>query len=260
MTGIAELAPILKAEVVAVVKVAGYFDESEDASTFCLAGWLAPTHHWDPFEKAWQSLVDEYGMPEFHMYDCQARKGFWESWTNPADRWAVQFRFLDVLTKRPPPSPYGSVVAIDLDAHSTTGSAKPWLLAFDHILARMVELQRAFNWRTADFERLALVFDEKDEFRARALEMVDRAKAQPEYRNVIGSVTFDDSKNQPALQAADLLAYEARRAVTALYKKNQLPRAQWLQLKNAKMTYSTENRIRAEYYDASTSSFLGLQA
>ncbi len=242
-------------------KFNGYFDESEDSDCLCIAGVLASTHHWPQFEDAWSAIVTEIGMPEFHMQECENRKGFWENWTNLDDRRAVQQRFIELFVKNVTPSPVGFVVAVDLAAfrgtvgpkiksvHPGRGYDKPWLFAFMHVLDRMLMAQRAYSRMLHTDERLDLFFDEKDEFEGRVGGMLKELKQETDYP--IGDVSFDDSRDQPALQAADLLAYEARRFITEVVLRVRLDkgvREQWWQLMNAKLPGGA-NRIRAEHWD-----------
>ena len=134
--------------------------------------------------------------------------------------------------------------------HPGRGFDKPWLLAFAHILDRMAFGQRFFNRPLGTDERVDLFFDRKDEFAGRVGGMINKLKQETDYP--IGDVTFDDSRNQPALQAADLLAYEARRCITEVVlgdKHDKGLRGQWLQLMNAKLPNGT-NRIYADYWNA----------
>ncbi|HUY23802.1 MAG TPA: DUF3800 domain-containing protein [Candidatus Saccharimonadales bacterium] len=255
---LAECGLAMKVGVVFVYKVIGHFDESEDQEILCMAGFFAPVHHWSQFEVAWTALVGEYkGLQEFHTYECVSGKGYWDDWGNPGQRSAVQQRFLDLITVNPYPSPMGFVVGIDLAAYNRTagptiratttgGYDKAWLLAFTHALGRMVEAQRMANERTGVDQRVGLFFDEKDEFRGRVEEMIKTVKADAGYP--LGAVAFDASENQPALQAADLLAYEARRYLTEVVKGSppKPVRKQWQQLRNAR-TLSGNPRIWTDY-------------
>lgn len=245
-------------------KFIGYFDESEDQATLAIAGFLGPTHHWASFEDAWASIVREYGMPEFHMSDSENRRGFWESWLDPARRRAVQQRFIDLVARSRLPSPAGYVVGIDLEAYERIVPPlrdrppqyrKPWVFAFEHLIDRMLEAQRMSNAATHEQQLMDVVFDEKDEFRGRAKEMVSSILVDSVYP--LGTLRFEDSKKYPGLQAADLLAYEARRALTEVIKGSppKPVRDQFWELMNAK-TFSGTRRIYAEFWDVETLEFV----
>ena len=129
--GLAEYAQAMKADVLVAYKLIGYFDESEEDKTFCMAGVIASARHWAAFEDPWSALVAEYdGMSEFHMQECENRLGFWKDWDDPADRRAVQQRFLNLIVGHPLPFPMGLVVGIDVPAYEArirelTGTEAP---------------------------------------------------------------------------------------------------------------------------------------
>jgi hypothetical protein len=260
---LAEYTTTIKAQVLVTYRYAGYFDESEDSDILVLAGVFAPVHHWLPFENAWQALIDEYQISEFHMQECENRKGLWETWTNPADRWAVQQRFIDLFVQNPYPSPAGFAVGVDLTTFASTvgprirarhpqkGYDKPWLFAFVHVLDRMMMAQRNANFQLGADEHLELFFDKKDEFAGKVNKIVQVIK-----QNIplcpIGAVVFDDSRNQPALQTADMVAYEARRSLTETVLPEEPVREirqQWRQLMHSKLP-GGQRRICAESWDA----------
>jgi len=241
----------------------GYFDESEDATTLCLAGLWAPDHQWHPFESAWRSLLDEYGMGEFHCSDCEHRDGFFESWTNPADRTAVEQRFIDVLVSNPSPSPAGYLAVIDVLAFRKAVAGKPkaprreqqpWMFAFRQVLDRMVEAQRMMNEQFSVDERIDLVFDEKDQFAGRVNELLKSVSSDPDFP--IGTVSFAKSHDRVGLQASDLLAFEARRVLTDSIVGGKPVRPQWSRLMRAHVL--GRPRFFAHYWDADTLEFAEL--
>jgi len=61
-------------------------------------------------------------------------------------------------------------------------------------------------------------------------------KIDPGCRAFLGPVVFEDSREQPGLQMADLLAYEARKVLTDIFKRtNTQPRDQWMQIQRSKL-------------------------
>jgi hypothetical protein len=56
----ADFARSLKVGWVVGLEIKGYFDESEEADTsFCMAGWFAPTDRWRPFEDQWATILQK---------------------------------------------------------------------------------------------------------------------------------------------------------------------------------------------------------
>jgi hypothetical protein len=66
-----------------------YVDESirTDAKTgqwlYCVTGYVASFEAWVQAEMAWQKILDEFEVSEFHLTDFMARKGEWNNdWSN----------------------------------------------------------------------------------------------------------------------------------------------------------------------------------
>lgn len=256
--GVAEYGRFWKVGTVVAYKMGAFLDESEDVRSFCMVAMLAPVNHWGPFEDAWAELLREYEMDEFHMQECDHHQGFFEDWDNPADREAVAKRFRDLLTKNLYPSPVGVIIGVDLAAYSNAAqqfantkgaiprSKKPWLFAFRRQIEKLVQAQQVFNLDSGS-ERIGLIFDRKDEFAGRVADMVKMVEADPTFP--LGTVAFDDSSAQPALQAADLVAWEMRKMMTDVLVEGTGPRQQTMELVRA-TTLSGNPRFKAERWDA----------
>jgi hypothetical protein len=63
----------------------GYFDDSkgdgEDAY-LTIAGYLAPLHVWNSFWSAWQQALDVAGMPYLHLKEFGSPNGIYAKWYN----------------------------------------------------------------------------------------------------------------------------------------------------------------------------------
>lgn len=241
-------------------KWVGYCDESEDETVLGIACVFARAADWLVLVGGWQKLLAEYEINEFHAAECEHRKGPWETWTNPTDRKAASRRFIALLTENPLPFPAIYATAVDLKSfaevavpriravHPGTGRDKPWLLALHTVLDAMLEAQAMSNYTFGARELLDLVCDEKHEFRGRverwALE-VKTTTALP-----LGNVTFARSESAVGLQMADLIAYEARKAVTAILLDDEKRgiRDEWMDLMRATMP-SGEPRLYATLWD-----------
>jgi hypothetical protein len=267
---LAEFGQVMKVDIVAVLRFAGYFDESEDAGIFCIAGFFAPTHHWGAPEAAWSDILTAEGLrnpdpkkaPEFKMEHCENRKGSFEDWMDVDERRRVQRRFIDVIADNPTPIPAGIAVSLDIPAFQTTLAPriaqalpglsyhKPYLFAFTRVLAKMIELQEAANAVLGADGRIDLFFDEKKEFQGRALELYSQAK---EAGYALGACSFVDSAEHPGLQMADVLAYEFRKNLTeSILATPQAPaRWQWTRLQTARVPGGAP-RIFEDHFDAET--------
>ena len=228
--------------------ICGYFDESEQNDvSFCLAGWFAPKGQWAYFEESWLAILDEEGIsPEFKMADCFARKGVFETWDDPTERQRVADRLLDLVLDHDGLMPSGLVIGFDLAAFDEIMAPvirtnkptydKAWLWAFTYAVKEMVGAQAYASEMAGRSEQVSLSFDNHQEFKGRAKKYVEDARvADPDIRDHLGSFGFGDSKAQPAIQMADLLAWEARRAISEFLESGRSPtRPQWRSIYHAK--------------------------
>lgn len=138
-------------------KYVGYCDESEDDTSLVITRVFARAADWSLIVPPWQALLAEYEMREFHAEHCEHRKGFWETWTDPAERSAAASRFLNLITVNRLPFPTIYATGVDLKsfqeiaaplieaAHPGERLNAPWLLAFHQVLDDMLRAQSFMN-------------------------------------------------------------------------------------------------------------------
>lgn len=228
----------------------GYFDESEQSGvSFCLAGWFAPIDHWRPFEDRWRAVLSDEGITsEFKMRDCFSGEGAFKTWRDRAKRQHVADSLLGVTVDHPLLMPTGYVVGFDLSAFerivaprlkSAPGFPRydrAWLWAFQIVMAELIGAQRYATGMVGVSERIRVFFDSQKQFAGRALGLIEQAKRDdPEIRDVLGPVAFADSQQHPGIQMADLLAWEARRAISEFLQTGHAPtREQWRRIARAR--------------------------
>ncbi len=241
-------------------KYIGYCDESEDATSLVITCVFARAADWSYIVPPWQALLNEYEITEFHAEHCEHRKGSWETWTDPTARLAAASRFLDLITVNPLPFPAVYAAAVDLKgfreiaapmiraAHPGRRLDSPWLLAFHQVLDDMPYAQHFTNDSLRTHELLDLICDEKKEFSARIGRRVKELKETTD--QALAGVALANSESAVGLQMADLIAYEARKAITAviLNDRERGIRGQWMQLMGAKMP-GGQRRIYATFWD-----------
>ena len=241
-------------------KYVGYCDESEDDTSLVITCVFARAADWSLIVRPWQALLSEYEMPEFHAEHCEHRKGFWETWTNPTERADAAGRFLDLVIANRLPFPavyatgvdlrYFKEIAVPLIKAAQPGKRldTPWLLAFHQVLDDMLDAQRLANKTFRTREEIDLICDEKDEFSARVKRRIKEVKETTSHP--LADVTFANSESAVGLQIADLIAYEMRKALTAVILDDEVRgiRDQWMELMNARMP-SGQRRIYATFWD-----------
>ena len=261
MTGLAGLAPILKTEAVVVVKMVGYFDESEDidSAVLSIAGVFGKADDWVDLERAWDDLLDDRCLSEFKMSDSEKGRHEWRGIIQE-ERWEGQRPFIELFSRNPNPSPIAVAVSVDLTSLPSPSrrkrpTADAWLEAFRVVLAQMIIAQDMFGLTG---ERLALVFDVKDGVKGRATEIWDRMKADPIFGHHLGSLTFTDSKLTPSLQMADMLAYEGRRILERI-KQGRPPTWQWTELAGATLPHVGGPRLHCQVLEDRKVGFVDVQ-
>jgi hypothetical protein len=237
-----QIARILKVRVLGVYDFVSYNDESfgtppQPSPWFAIAGYVAAADTWAVFEEKWSEVLQAENLVEFKASDCENRRGDYEDWT-PARRAALQRRLIHLIMGG---NLTGVWTAIDIDAYKVLEATlpqsnhpalrryhDPYFFAFSHLLQVNVELIVTMQLLERIGEQVAFVFDKSD-WTGRAAQMyADHQKLDSPSVKYLGGISFDDSKKHPALQAADLLAYEARRF--AMNRSD--PRWQWLLLKH----------------------------
>lgn len=195
-----------------------FCDESETAGQMLsIAGYLGPAREWEALEPKWREALRTYKITEYHAHHCD--KGIGEfAGRSIAERAAISRDFINLID-----SVQINAVAVMLDTQDWKSTLGPFWKERDIPLddsyftgfTLFVKLvSDALDDLTGE-ERVAFVFD-RSHFAGRAKLMYSRlgelAKAQSEYdfAKRLGSLAFDDSERYPGLQAADLLAYEAR--------------------------------------------------
>ncbi|UVT17515.1 MAG: DUF3800 domain-containing protein [Nitrospira sp.] len=213
-------------KLTAMLNLGAYGDESEtDGQVFCVSAYVAAQSEWEKLEVSWtialEELRERYGKPflEFKMYDCVAGESDYKGLTIP-EREAIQRRFIAIINSI---QCVGVASAVHLRAFATLSAEekrrmgpkkyeKPYFLAFGHVIFVAASCLLTMDKR----EQLAAIFDETKEYQGRAKELWSDLKRQPETITLVpiaprmGTITHADSKRFPGLQAADILAHEAR--------------------------------------------------
>lgn len=203
-----------------VLDIRAYGDESDSPRHFVLTCAFAPFATWERFDGDWDSLLerevyltDADGLREFKAHDCVQGSGKF-SHLDDEYRQRLYRAFAEVIQRH---HLSAAAMVVDMKAWPTFREilrplgptfAKPWTFAFAQLLPLVVRLCPAG-------ERIAFLFDDQHEFKAKAYEGFHSYEyaRQPRFTEFgvqLGRIAFDDSRRYPALQAADLLGYEVR--------------------------------------------------
>lgn len=213
-----------------------YMDDSgtHDGSDYCLiAGYWGSINEWQRFEKAWNAVLTEFGVAEFHAKTFWPRLngqrvGEFRGWSDKRHATFID-RLLTVIQEHKVyPFAFG-VLASDWQQapihlrrvyagfkHTTTEKDK-------HLRAIYLAVQCAFV-RIARYCRrdkvMHFFIDQDRKISGHVLECFTKLQSESkaehdELWTHLGSLTFAQSNDSAPLQAADLLAYEIHR----YYKK-----------------------------------------
>jgi len=212
-----------------------YNDESHTtATTFVVAGYVGSAADWRGLIFRWKRRLAREGVGEFHAVDCaQATRAF-KGWA-PDRRETLQSDLAQLLLNS---GLVPVVTAIQLPGWPAVEDRiravrprqrTPYHLGFEHQIT-LVSQQKLGGRRPIDF-----VFDQFAKHEGGAREVFESMKGETDPRfnfaKRLRSLDFADSSVQVGLQAADFLAYEAKRHLEVEW--GQAPRknrTQWFEL------------------------------
>lgn len=210
----------------------GYFDESVGGNPkhFVLSGYVSDRRGWQMFEREWRAALKDENLPYLHMKEFEHGQD-----GTPFERFGghdkrdlrerIQRRFVAIVAN-PRFNLFGLYAAFREDDFATVaplmekffpgkGRGKPYLLAFELVIHRFFAVLRAHGYAFTDDELVNFVFDQRsDNGIAKSiydhLVKYDRIK----FRAHLGMLCFADMRKFVALQASDMLAYEAMKERT----------------------------------------------
>jgi hypothetical protein len=212
------LLPSLRGRQVFVMLQA-FLDESETPPVFVLAGYSATVDQWEAFSREWEFALRSWGLPAFKMQEAAT----WDEQTqNERIGYLVHLIYQHIT----------AYYASALDAH-----------LLKRIFGRVVRSRTWSNPYYFSFLMMAGMIldhvDPKDEIEFIFDDRVHKkwvrgaferamSGAPESWRNkLVGEPRFAQDERYPALQAADLLAWNMRRTMLeSYYGKEQLMR-QW---------------------------------
>jgi hypothetical protein len=209
--------------------LAAYWDESgSEHDLQCrymgIVGMVATEEHWAIAEQAWRHVLSAHDLPYFHAVDCQAGKRAFRdrsAWP-PTRRLALVDALIDALALAQPRI-LGAFLWLeawralsDDDRAMFRGAWFPCMQECVRLVAAHALVLKA---------RCALTFSRHDELRGRALELWEAMQRNPlPGSGNLTAYTMRDMRESPALQAADLVAYEIVKSGAFLGDTSPAPR------------------------------------
>ena len=215
--------------------IACYLDDSSDLKrerALCAAGFLQRTRDWLDFNHKWNQQLKRFGIAYFKASECISLTGEFAKFRANAKlissddrKTASEIRSLliDTIIEAHLEGVAVSILLADFwelqkeDARARKiFSSDPMFIAYQGVMFESAK-RMAVTFPT---ERVAFVCDSQD--RAAFAEACYRAftEKNPMTARFMGSIDHADDKAIPALQAADLLASEARLQIEA-WRRNE---------------------------------------
>ena len=225
-----------------MVSLCAYMDDSkgEGADAYLtLAGYLAPPATWDAFPPRWQAALDQADVPYLHIKEFGSPNGVYAKWyadNGEADKIAF-FRSLIAVIEESKLSPIGETMRLGDIARFNRDfglNLDPYSLALYlglielSLMYPMAEVEIVLDRIPDAHSKIALArqYIRSDQYYKSAGKIIDRWKIAPldkklSFRNVL------------PLQAADFLAWEARKSATRrdewfVTEKPRLRPEEWL--------------------------------
>jgi hypothetical protein len=212
-----------------------YGDESgiEGDGPYCVvAGFVGSPRHWNSFNSAWEKVIGDAEVEEFHARKFFNRRSAKGSTTNPFHGWsadkAVTFlnNLLGIIRGHSRISPVACSLNVSDFLSFTWGerqfftggtwshtkkrflsSGAPTRLY--HVPAQTLIADALHHVRTKDC-KVHFVLDEQSVMQDGFLDIVKGVRDRPQYAEIfaqLGDVAFGSSAAHPGIQAADLLAH-----------------------------------------------------
>lgn len=181
-----------------VASIWGYFDESGEHAAadgklirLTLGGFYAPWPEIEVLCRRWREALEAEGLSDFHMKEIASDEHAYENW--PSDRKTRLDRFVDILCD----------TAVSFGAFSYSAKSKKNLFsdAYQLGLGRvLIELE---NISIDNVTKGHVVFARSTQI---SQELIGRYFDQANWDNRLGGYSVMIAKDEPALQAAEIVA------------------------------------------------------
>ncbi|HVB13339.1 MAG TPA: DUF3800 domain-containing protein [Candidatus Dormibacteraeota bacterium] len=200
-----------------MLELSAFSDESYTGhAVYCVAGYWAVAKAWERFDEEWNAELSRLGLTEFHSEECANGGGEFDG---RKDREELPLLFAGLVNKH---LLHGMFAVMDLTvwdqfaeeiAYLRPRAKDRFYIPFQMYLESICDQVKCFSLD----ERVNLVFDQRPES-GMVILLYNwlRDTPDPAFKvtaSRLGDATSGVSKDHPGLQAADLLAYEAREHV-----------------------------------------------
>ena len=193
----------------AVQKCVAYFDDSghpDSQDAVLVAGWVAQVEQWSLLEKEWNEDLKEFKLETFHMKDFLNRKCTDYEHLSNTDKKRLLGRLVGHIRTRTRHSfcsivPMADYKEVNANYYFEEILGKPYAFAAVGVIQRL----RAWKDKYASDYPLEIILEDGTKHKG------DLMKVFKQFH--FNDPIFRDRKHLPPLQAADMLAFEGRKAV-----------------------------------------------
>jgi Protein of unknown function (DUF3800) len=199
-----------------------YFDETgthDQSELVAIVGLISTDEKWQAFDVEWRQLLSNVGIASFHATECNAGRGSFAGL--PREIRDDLFKNLTKLVLDHVPAGVEALV-LRTDWDALPGLAKHFRDPYHFCFESCMHQVSKWSKKNANGEQVELTFANQDKYATRATEVFKGYKTNSMWKDELGSFTFARAKDKPALQAADLIAFEFFRHISAAGKKPEI--------------------------------------
>ena len=180
-----------------------------------VAGLMAPTESWITFDTRWAAILEQFSVQEpFHMMDFASQKGVYKNWPERARR-DLLGALVELIVGIAHVKPIGIVVCMqalnDMQESERLRLESPYFLALQHCIRNSVFDSIAEAKTDLIPPKIDIVLAENTGYSGKGTALWNEMR-EVDALGVTGmfmdSIRIGTPEREPALQAADLIAYE----------------------------------------------------
>lgn len=241
----------------------GKLGKNADYTSFC--GYIAHVAEWERFELEWRSARVRWQVPAIHMSRIMAPDNKDDAWKKTKEEWGeawdakrdIMLKDFAAIIRSAHVVCVGAVVdaahfrsLCDQDTEFKQRFKSPAYLAFHTLVMRGIEKTEIVD----KCSPIGIVIDDDQEFAMGCYDYINQLKHEfPKVRERIHSVCLVNDESYSGIQAADMIAWEARRLMVERKASPAAPPSELFQALTLYLThqptlYTAEvlDKLRAE--------------
>jgi hypothetical protein len=194
-----------------------------------VAGYIADKTSWQVLTRRWNTALRTFGIQgPFHTADCFWARSPYDQWSDAKRKRCMQ-TFIKIARDNTwfavggmiNTAQYDEILAPEIkdDRLGKLSFEHPYHFCFQMLFVNFMEyleneIDRRFPRTSGNEERVAFFFDRQQQFSPLALRNYDLIKKVIDPTDRLGALVYESKDRYIPLQAADLLAFYARRILT----------------------------------------------